>query len=101
MGGACFVDVTAGDSIDLTTIKVTGYTGECMDTVAMQTLDAFGNALATYTWMDDDGGGDYDPGWYDEDYNAVAEDTVFFQPGAGLWVAGDDGLNLVFPATPL
>jgi len=101
MTGACFVDVTEGDSIDLTSIKVAGYTGESMGDIVVQTLDYLGGPVATYLWMDDNGGGDFDPGWYDEDYNAVADDTVFFQPGDGLWVAGADGLNLVFPATTL
>ena len=33
---------------------------------------------------------------YDDSYEAIEEGTVFFQPGDGLWVGGDDGLNLVF-----
>ena len=63
MTGACFVDVTEGDSVDLTSIKVAGYTGESMGDIIIQTLDAFGRTVATYLWMDDDGGGDFDPGW--------------------------------------
>ena len=88
-------------AVDLTDVLVTGYTGESMEDVVVQTLDSFGNAVATYSWIDDNGGGDFDPGWYDEGYEAIQEDTVFFQPGDGLWVAGLDGLNLVFPATAL
>ena len=88
-------------AVDLTDILVTGYDDECMDTVSIQTLDAFGGTVATYYWQDDNGGGDFDPGWYDDSYEAIEGDSVFFQPGDGLWVAGDDGLNLVFPATTL
>ena len=80
---------------------MTGYTGASMGDVVIQTLNYLGGAIATYFWIDDDGEGDFEAGWYDEDYAPIAEDTVFFQPADGLWVAGADGLNLVFPATPL
>ena len=88
-------------NVDITDVLVTGYTGESMEDVVVQTLDYVGNAVASYIWLDDDGAGDFDPGWYDEDYEAIESGTVYIEPAKGLWVAGADGLNLVFPATTL
>jgi hypothetical protein len=88
-------------AVDLTDILVGGYEGENMEVVVIQTLDNLGNAIDTYNWMDDNGGGDFEPGWYNGDYEPIEEGTVLVQPGEGLWVAGDDGLTLEFPATVL
>ena len=88
-------------AVDLTNILVGGYEGENMEVVVIQTLDNLGNAIDTYNWMDDNGGGDFEPGWYNGDYEPIEEGTVLVQPGEGLWVAGDDGLSLEFPATVL
>ncbi len=96
MTGACFVDVTEGDSVDLTSIKVAGYTGECMDTVYVQVLNYLGQTTATYYWQDDNGGGDFDPGWYDEDYAPIAAGEVFIDAGTALWTSGDDGIYLTY-----
>ena len=102
MTGSSFVSVNAnGAKIDLTEIKVAGYEAECMDVVYIQTLDYLGNSIDTYYWQDDNGGGDFEPGWYNGDYEPIEEGTVFIQPGEGLWVAGDDGLTLEFPAISL
>ena len=87
--------------VDLTNILVDGYEGENMEVVVIQTLDYLGNAVDTYCWMDDNGGGDFEPGWYNGDYEPIEENSVFIQPGDGLWVAGDDGLTLEFPAISL
>ena len=96
MTGACFVDVTAGDSIDLTSIKVTGYTGESMGDIVIQTLDAFGGTVATYLWIDDNGAGDFDPGWYDDGFEAIAAGDVFIDAGTALWTSGSDGISLTY-----
>ena len=87
--------------VDLTNVLVDGYEAECMDVVYIQTLDYLGNSIDTYYWQDDNGGGDFEPGWYNGDYEPIEEGTVFIQPGEGLWVAGDDGLTLEFPAISL
>ena len=98
VGYTAVANPSAG-AVDLTDVVVEGYEGENMEVVVIQTLDYLGNAIDSYSWMDDDGAGDFDPGWYNGDYEAIEEGTVFIQPGEGLWVAGDAGLTLEFPAT--
>ena len=56
--------------------------GDEIDTegaIYIQTLDAFGRTLETYSWID--WGGD-DVGWMNDDFEKV---DVTFQTGQGLW----------------
>jgi hypothetical protein len=71
-------------------------TGDDIDgdgAIYLQTLDAFGRTLETYSWID--WGGD-DVGWMNDEYEKV---EVTFEPGQGLWVtAQNDQTYLRFPA---
>jgi hypothetical protein len=61
--------------------------------IYIQTLDAFGRTVDTYSWID--WGGD-DVGWMNDEYEKV---EVTFEPGQGLWVtAQNDQTYLRFPA---
>lgn len=66
--------------------------------INIQTLDAFGGTIDTYTYY---GAEEYDEGsvagWYTDDGLA----DVDFAPGMGLWVAGLDGATITFPAPEL
>ena len=66
--------------------------------INIQTLDAFGGTIDTYTYY---GAEEYDEGsiagWYTD--NGLA--NVNFAPGMGLWVAGLDGATITFPAPEL
>ena len=87
-------------SIDLQDISVGGYEDAFEGDVYMQTLDAYGRTLDTYTWVDVPKD-EEDPdsvafyGWYDGD--DLIED-VTIAPGAGLWTASDSSAySIVFP----
>ena len=86
-------------AIDLTTISVGGdayVEGECGGVVFIQVLKYNGSADATYEWRDITG--DFDPGWYNDQDEMVDPETVYFDPAQGLWVQGEDGYDLQFPA---
>ena len=91
----------------LAQMYVTGYDeGDAWGDVNIQLLDSMGrsvkdltNRTIMYYWQDNE---DYDEaGWYDGDDNLVEADTVQFAAGAGLWVHGVAGNNLVFTAPSL
>ena len=69
--GASFVNVSDG-SIKLGDLKVTGYGDEDAG-VTVQTLDAYGRTIETYTWYDVPG--DF-VGWLDSSDNYVEDMTI-------------------------
>ena len=70
------------------------------DTVAVQTLDAFGRAVDTYIWCDW-AGDDADKEAWSDGSGAIIE-GVSFQPGQGLWVQGaSTEQSIRFPAPEL
>ena len=80
--GACFVNID-GQPMNLQDIKVTGYdksAGYEDAEVTVQTLDAAGRTIETYTWYDVPG--DF-TGWLDSSDNYVEDMTV--APGEGLY----------------
>ena len=80
--GACFVNID-GQPMNLQDLKVTGYdkTAGYEDAgVTVQSLDAYGRAIETYTWYDVPG--DF-CGWLDSTDNFVEDVTV--APGEGLY----------------
>ena len=88
-------------ALDLIKVTVDGEAyvpGESGDTVFVNVLNDDGSAACNYSWMDYEG--DYEPGWYnvDDDYAPLEADQVVLEPGQGLWVQGDDGFDLQFPA---
>ena len=86
-------------AVDLTDCWVTGYDAEDGDdgTVFVQFLTAAGRADgSSYTWMDLPG--EFDPGWYDDDYEPISKGDVVLNPGDGMWVSGNVGFTLNFPA---
>ena len=75
------------------------------DTVEIQTLTAGGYTDADYMWIDYAGEGWDEEGWIDNnaelgDYYPLVTD-VTFEPGQGLWVFGQSGLSIRFPAPEL
>ena len=74
-------------SVDLTDIWVSGYDPEegTDGDVSVQTLDASGNAVDMYFWVDVTDGDDVVYGWFDGDGNEISEGDVSVAPGAGLW----------------
>lgn len=77
-------------------------TGENADGANLQTLDASGRTLTSYTWADgyaDDGTDRWDlTGWADESGYLV--DGVAFAPGEGIVIFGN-GATITFPAPQL
>ena len=70
-----------------------------VNTVNVQTLSSGGKALATYYYIDW-AGPDYDQtAWADGDGNII--ENVTFGPGQGLWIQGQDGDTIRFPAPEL
>ena len=69
------------DGMPLQSIVPTGE--EVSDNVFIQTLDAGGYTLNTYSWND---WANDEPCWVNDDYEKV--EGVSFAPGAGLWVQG-------------
>ena len=88
-------------ALDLIKVTVGGEAyapGESGDTVYVSILNYDGSGACCYSWMDYEG--DYEPGWYDFDHDMVPleEEQIVLEPGQGLWVQGDDGFDLQFPA---
>ena len=97
MSSATFVPVGGGD-VNINDITLTGATIDD-GTVNIQTLNAYGQTTAMYTyWGDDMFDDDCPAGWYDDDGRV----DVSFLPGTGLWVAGPDSeTSITFPAPEL
>ena len=85
MTGCTFVPV-AGGNVNIQDIKPTGDNIDTGD-VNIQTLNAYGQTIATYSYYGadewDDGS---EAGWYDDDGLV----DVSFAAGTGLWVAAPD-----------
>ena len=92
--GTCFIPISA-EKVDLTEIKVTGYTGETKAEVYVQTLNEFGHDTANYYWYDyTNKQSKHIVGWFDDDNEPVEEGVVEFQAGEGLWATSDgDGFG--------
>ena len=93
--GAAFVPVT-GDVVDLSDLKVSGYTGSVAGGVEAQTLDEYGDSDRLFQWLDGTVGKITLYGWY-EDGDAGSlhddmdeDDRVRIQPGSGLCIFVDD-----------
>lgn len=87
-------------SIDLTDMTVTGYDEVSADEVNIQLLDSHGKKTVAYYWFDlpDEG---LDAGWYNVDTELIEQGTVTFEAGEGMWVTGQNGYYLNFPAISL
>ena len=98
-----FVNIANSEAMPLTSIIPTG--DGASDTVNIQTLTAGGNTDASYMWIDYAGENWDEEGWID--YNAEIGDyyplvtDVTFAPGQGLWIFGQSGLSVRFPAPEL
>ena len=85
-------------SVDLQDILPTGE--DTSDNVTMQTLDAYGNSVDMYTWINWAGDNGDEEGWVDDSYTIV--EGVSFAPGQGLWVSGSaETQGIQFPAPEL
>lgn len=86
-------------SVDLQDLHMTG---ESADGANLQTLDASGRTLTSYTWADgyaDDGTDRWDlTGWADE--RGYLVDGITFSPGEGIVIFGN-GATITFPAPTL
>jgi hypothetical protein len=76
-----FVNVGAGSTLDLQTLKATG--DNASDNVQIQVLDAYGRTQVSYDWND---WAASTACWVDGDWNPVEE--VSISAGQGLWVMG-------------
>ena len=98
-------------AIDLTAIKVGGYTDDTSDKVTVQVIDAAGNVAKdandksmVYYWRDADGSSGK---WVKKDGRKIIDlvaDEVVLQPGDGVWVQNNataTPYRLVFPAPAL
>ena len=98
-------------AIDLTAIKVGGYTDATSDKVTVQVIDAAGNVAKdandksmVYYWRDADGSSGK---WVKKDGRKIIDlvaDEVVLQPGDGVWVQNNataTPYRLVFPAPAL
>ena len=92
--GTCFIPISGG-KVDLTEMKVTGYTGETKGEVYVQTLNEFGHNTANYYWYDyTNKKGKKIVAWLDEDDAQIEKGIVEFQAGEGLWATSDgDGFG--------
>jgi hypothetical protein len=79
-----FVGTGTDKSIKITDLTPTGDEIDGDGAIYLQTLDAFGRTLVTYSWID--WGGD-DVGWMNDDFEKV---DVTFQPGQGLWTSAQN-----------
>lgn len=89
--------VAVGSSFDLNDLSGAGYdSSEGTDgDVSVQTLDASGNAVDIYFWVDVTDGDDIVYGWFDNDGELVERGTVSLSVGDGLWVeSASDELKL-------
>ena len=70
---------------------------ETSDNVCIETLDAYGRMVESYSWND---WAAEEPCWVNDSYEKV--EGVTFAPGDGLWVQGSSsGQSLRFPAPEL
>ena len=87
--GACFIPV-AGESIDLTSIIVTGYDKDegTEEEVMIQSLDRLGATVpgSMYTWIDVVDGSDVYYGWLNGSGDFVEPGDAVFTPGEAVWV---------------
>ena len=82
-------------AIDLNDIIPVG--DDVGDNVAIQTLDAFGRTVDTYSWND---WASETPCWVNDDFEPLAD--VTFVAGQGLWVFGSKATQFLrFPAPEL
>lgn len=84
-----FLSIGSETGIPLQSIKATGE--ETSDNVLVQTLDAYGRTLTSYTWND---WAAEDACWVNDDFEPV--DGVTIPVGQGLWVqglSGDQGIQ--------
>ena len=86
-------------AIDLADVTVSGYDEASADEVDIQILTSAGKKSVAYYWFDVPG--ELDAGWYNADTELIQPDTVKFEAGAGMWVSGQDGYFLNFPALTL
>ena len=90
-----FLNIGSSESMPLDSIVPTGE--DTSDNVAIQTLNAAGQTVDTYTWND------YmfdEPCWVNDDFEQVS--GVEFAAGTGLWVYGSSTAQyLRFPAPEL
>ena len=97
--------------VDLTTIKVGGYTGASSDKVSVQVIDGSGNTAKdgagksmSYFWRDSNGSSGK---WVKKDGRNiidVAAEEVVLNPGDGIWVQNYEtatAYKLIFPAPAL
>ena len=98
MTGAQFVNIGSDAEMPLQSIIPTG--DDTSDNVTLQTLDAYGNSVDMYTWINWAGDNGDEEGWVDDSYTIV--EGVSFAPGQGLWVSGSASTQgLQFPAPEL
>ena len=103
MATAQFLNVSNSEAMPLESIVPVG--DGASDTVEIQTLTAGGYTDGDYMWIDYAGEGWDEEGWIDNnaelgDYYPLVTD-VTFEPGQGLWVFGQSGLSIRFPAPEL
>ena len=84
LASAQFINIGDGSGLSITALVPTG--DDAFNNVAVQTLDAYGYTVDSYTWTDAGGEGWDQIGWVDDD-NAIVTDVVF-APGQALWVQG-------------
>lgn len=98
-------------SVDLTTIKVSGYTGATSDKVSVQVIDGSGNVdkdangkSMVYYWRDATGSNGK---WIKKDGRNIVDvmaGEITLNPGEGIWVQNNEtatAYKLVFPAPSL
>ena len=95
-------------AIKLSTLKVSGYTGNSIDICYIQKLNADGTVAAKYNWRDKQSGfgTKYTPGWYydggTDPIGGGVIDDITVGPSEGLWVvANATDYVLEFPALSL
>ena len=101
MTGVQFVNIGSDVAMPIQSIIPTG--DDTSDNVYMQTLDAYGNGVAMYNWIDYAGDSGDQEAWIDADTFEVVTD-VTFAPGQGIWVAGTSetqGWHLLFAGIPV
>ena len=91
--GATAVGNMLARTIDLNELKITGYEGDT-DVAFLDILNNDGTTAVQYQWLEVDP--DFPAGWY-LDYTPVEDGVQTFDPGAGMWVTGDDGYSIEFP----
>lgn len=94
---AQFASVGSDSALLLSSFVATGE--GTSDSVVLQTLDFAGRGVDSYTWIDWAGDLGDQEAWVDGDFNIV--ENVSFAPGQGLWVQGNAGQSIQFPAPTL